>query len=85
MKKITKPAVFKEKKTNVVNFFTGRYIPKGGGNFAYTFSSTKALFEFEDKTTLMLSVSERKAKKLISEKKGNLTYRGNKFISFDEI
>jgi len=84
-KKKQEKAVFKEGKTKNVNFFTERYIPRGGGNLSYSFDSTKASFEREDGTLINLGISKRKLNKLMKDKKGILTYRGNKFISFEVV
>ena len=78
-------AVFKEGKTKNVNFFTERYIPKGGGSLSYSFDSTKASFEREDGSLINLGISKRKLNKLMKDREGILTYRGNKFISFKVV
>ena len=85
MKKISEKAIFKDSKTKNVNFFTTKYIPKGGGNLSYSFDSIKASFEREDGTMLNLGISKRKLNKLMKGREGILTYRGNKFISFESV
>ena len=77
-------AVFKEGKTKNVNFFTERAIYRVG-NLSYSFDSTKASFEREDGSLINLGISKRKLNKLMKDREGILTYRGNKFISFKVV
>ena len=83
-KKKQEMAVFKGGKTKNVNFFTERTIPRVG-NLSYSFDSTKASFEREDGTLINLGISKRKLNKLMKDRKGILTYRGSRFISFKVV
>lgn len=66
-------------------FMTSGVTSRSGFSMALMSASYVAAFEREDGTVLQLNVPDKAASALVKGMKGNVTYKGNKFIEFQAL